>query len=186
MSYLVKSLQKQVVRFGYSLYVKKRMSRRRQPTEFDLLEIYVEEMERLGKSHKLVRLSADDNMAARIGSKLGGKVALEHLQSLTDKCLAHEWLTHTVLNATKYRELSLTTEGWGIVRSRRRKAEALANRSYLKKVSDYIEDRKGLFTALGVVIAFAALFFNFIAKPLALSTLIFDLLVKPITKFLKG
>src|SRR2546430_10766022 len=100
MSYLVKSLQKQVVRFGYSLYVKKRMSRRRQPTEFDLLEIYVEEMERLGKSHKLVRLSADDNMAARIGSKLGGKVALEHLQSLTDKCLAHEWLTHTVLNAT--------------------------------------------------------------------------------------
>ena len=162
------------------------MRRRRQPTEFDLLEIYVEEMERLGQHHKLFRLSIDDGMASQLSSKFGVKIAPEQLQRLTDKCLAHEWLTHTVLNATKYRELSLTTEGWGIVRSRRRKAEALANRSYLKKVSDYIEDRKGLFTALGVVIAFAALFFNFIAKPLALSTLIFDLLVKPITKFLKG
>ena len=59
--------------------------------------------------------------------------------------------------AGKYGQLGLTTTGLGVVRSRQRKAEALANRISLKKVSDYIEDHKGLFVALGAAIAVAGL-----------------------------
>jgi hypothetical protein len=114
------------------------MSRRIQSTEFDLLEIYVEEMERCGQSRTLIRLSVDDDVAERLRSKLGVEITLEQLQVLADKCLAHEWLEHTV-HGGKYSALALTTTGLGVVHSRQRKAEALANRSRLKKVSDYIE-----------------------------------------------
>lgn len=126
-------------------------------TEFDLLEVYVEEMERIGKSRKFVRFSIDDSMAVRIGSKLGFEVTLEQVQALADRCLANEWLEYTSLGAGKYGNLIITTSGFGIVRSRHRQREILAARSFLKRVSDYIVDHKGLFIVLGAAIALASL-----------------------------
>jgi hypothetical protein len=55
------------------------MSRSRQATEFDLLEIYVEEMERQGVNRNLVRLDADDSMAAKLSSKTGKEVSSEQI-----------------------------------------------------------------------------------------------------------
>ena len=127
------------------------------PTEFDLLELYVEEMERLGQSRNFVRFNIDDSMAGRIGSKLGSEVTVEQVQALADRCLANEWLEHTSLGAGKYGYLILTTSGFGVVRSRQRQREILAARSFLKKVSDYIVDHKGLFIVLGAAIALASL-----------------------------
>ena len=126
------------------------------PTEFDLLQVYVEEMEAQGIKHNLVRLDINESLAERIGIEMGSEVTLEQLQVTTDRCLANNWLEHTCLG-NKYQMLSLTSTGFGVVRSRQRKEESLANRSFLKKISDYIEDHKGLFIALGAIIAIVGL-----------------------------
>jgi len=125
-------------------------------TEFDILELYVCEMESEGANRNLVRISVDECMVSAFRDKFGVEVTLENLHRLADICLANEWLEHRVM-AGKYGQLGLTTTGLGVVRSRQRKAEALANRTSLKKVSDYIEDHKGLFVALGAAIAVAGL-----------------------------
>lgn len=133
------------------------MSRSRQATEFDLLEIYVEEMERQGVNRNLVRLDADDSMAAKLSSKTEKEVSSEQIQRLVDRCLANEWLEHAAMGVGKYGQLALTTTGFGVVRSRQRKEESLARRSFLKRASDYVEEHKGLFVALGAAIALAGL-----------------------------
>ncbi len=134
------------------------MAKKREVTEFDILDLYVSEMESQGANRNLVRLSVDDSMVTALREKIGGEVTLEKLQRLADKCLANEWLEHRVM-AGKYGhgQLGLTTTGLGVVRSRQRKEEALANRTLLKKASDYIEDHKGLFVALGAAVAVAGL-----------------------------
>jgi hypothetical protein len=142
--------------------LRKRMSRRTQPTEFDLLEIYVDEMERCGQSRNLISLSVDDDMALKIRSKLGVEIALEQLQGLADKCLAHEWLEHTV-HGGKYSALALTTTGLGVVHSRQRKKAALANSSFLKRGADYVENHKGLFAGLTAAIALVTLLIKLLA-----------------------
>lgn len=125
-------------------------------TEFDILELYVDEMESEGANRNLIRISVDEYMASALRDKFGVEVTLENLQRLADICLANEWLEHRVM-AGKYGQLGLTTTGLGVVRSRQRKKEALANRTSLKKASDYIEDHKGLFVALGAAVAVAGL-----------------------------
>lgn len=133
------------------------MERARPLTEFDLLEIYVEEMEHRGESRNLVRLDIDDSFVARIGSKIEGEATLEEVHRLADKCLANEWLEHTAIGAGKYGRLVLTATGFGVVRSRQRREEFLAKRSFLKRASDYVEDHKGLFVVLGAAMALAGL-----------------------------
>jgi hypothetical protein len=133
------------------------MGRVKQPSEFNLLEIYVKEMERLGETRKNVYLDVDDSIATQIGKAICAKVTLEQVQCLADRCLANECLEHNFVGSGKYGQLSLTATGFGIVRSIQRKEEALVNRTFLKKASDYIEDHKGLFVALTVAIALAGL-----------------------------
>ena len=94
-------------------------------------------------------MSVDDAMVSLITKKLGRTATLDQLHCLTDKCLENEWLEHRVM-AGKYEALGLTTTGFGVVRSRQRQRENLANRTGFKKVSDYIENHKGLMIALGV------------------------------------
>lgn len=132
------------------------MAKIREATEFDILELYVSEMESQGANRNLVRISVDDAMVSALRDKFGLEVTLEKLQRLADKCLANEWLEHRVM-AGKYGQLGLTTTGLGVVRSRQRKEEASANRTSLRKASDYIEDHKGLFVALAAAVAVAGL-----------------------------
>jgi hypothetical protein len=136
------------------------MSRKKEIAEFDILELYVSEMESQGVNRNLITISVDESIASKLHERIGIKVTLDNLQRLADICLANEWLEHRTL-AGKYGELGLTATGYGVVRSRQRKAELLANRSVLKKVSDYIEDHKGLFVALGAVVAIVSLLLKF-------------------------
>lgn len=123
---------------------------------------FVEEMESRGESRKLIRLDIDESMVERINARKGSKINLDQLHKYADICLANEWLEHTVMGE-KYRSLSITTKGLGVVRSRQRKAELLKNRSLLKKFSDYIEDHKGLFILLGAAIAITGLLIKLFA-----------------------
>ena len=121
----------------------------KEPTEVDLLNEFVIEMERVGQSKNLVFLNVDETMANSVASKLKIDANIQKLEHLADRCLANEWLQRTGLGGNPYSSLSITATGLGIVRSTQKKQEALANRSRLKKCSDYIEDHKGLFLAFG-------------------------------------
>lgn len=125
-------------------------------SEEEILVVFVEEMESRGESRKLIRLDIGESMVEKINARKGSQIDLEQLHKYADICLANEWLEHTVMGG-KYGSLSITTTGLGVVRSRQRKTEVLANRSLLKRFSDYIEDHKGLFILLGAAIAIAGL-----------------------------
>lgn len=132
------------------------MAKTKKATEFDLLEIFVTEMEQRGQKRNLIRFDIDEKMAVAVSDKIGIPVTLEEIQKLADRCLANEWLEYSMM-AGKYGQLGLSAAGFGVVRSRQRKQEMLTNRSATKKFSDYIEDHKGLFVALGVAIALGGL-----------------------------
>lgn len=132
-------------------------------SEEDILMVFVGVMEARGENRKLVRLDVDIGMLERINRAKGSNIDLEQLHRIADRCLANEWLEHTTISAGKYGDLSLTTTGLGIVRSRQRKEEANTNRSWLKKLSDYIENHKGFFMLLGAVVAISGLLLKLFA-----------------------
>lgn len=127
---------------------------KKQFSEIDLLELYVDEMEREGVAKNLVMISIDEALVGVFRAKHGTDTTLDQLQKMADKCLANEWLERRAI-AGQYGMLGLTTAGFGVVRSRQRKQEMLEKRTPLKKISDYIEDHKGLFVAIGIAIALA-------------------------------
>ena len=133
------------------------MTKVKQITEFDILELYADEMERQGAGRQQVRLSVDDSMLSALCEKLNIRATLEELQMSADKCFANEWLEHTILGGGKYGYLSLTAMGLEVVRSVQYQKETLEKRSLLKRFSDYIEDHKGLFVVLSAVIALIGL-----------------------------
>ena len=131
------------------------MKRHVTATAFDLLDMFVNEMERRGENKDLVYMDINEQLAKRLADTLRRTITIGDLQRLTDQCLANQWLTQP-FKTEKYLDLAITTDGLGIVRSRRRKKEVLGKRSTLRKVSDYLEERKGLISTIGVVIALAS------------------------------
>lgn len=131
-------------------------------TEFDLLRLYVEVMEREGCNRKLVRIDIDESIVTSLAAA-GFSTTVAQAQQLADRCLANEWLEHTAMGG-KYMNLALTASGFGVVRSQQLRKQQLQNRTWLKRVSDYIEDHKGLFIALGAAIALAGVLVKFLSN----------------------
>lgn len=123
--------------------------------EYALLNNVVEYMEENGHTYKTVHLSVDSDLVLEINEKSKNKFTLEQLQKAADKCLAHEWLQHAYLGSDKYHGLQITPKGIGVARSKKRAEELKANRSVFKKMSDFIEEHKGLFVVLGFLLALA-------------------------------
>ncbi len=137
---------------------------KKEVSEEDLLKVFVEEMEASGLSRKLVRFDINASMVEKINNKKGTNIDLEQLYKLADRCLANEWLEHTVLSGDRYAHLSITATGLGIVRSRRHTEEVLATKTWLKKASDFIENHKGLLLFLGTVIALITLLIKLFSR----------------------
>ncbi|MDW1826024.1 hypothetical protein R7P67_13435 [Vibrio sp. Vb0937] len=125
--------------------------------EYALLNNVVDHMEEHGHTYKTVHLDIDEKLVQEINEVNKGKSTLEQLEKAADKCLAHEWLKHAYLGGGKYNGLQITPKGIGVARSKKRSDELKANRSFLKKTSDYIEEHKGLFVVLGFLLALATL-----------------------------
>jgi hypothetical protein len=89
-------------------------------TEEDILFVFVEEMETRGEKSKLVRLDIDEKMLEKINKQKGSCLNMQKLHSFADRCLANEWLEHTIMGCGKYGCLSITTKGVGVVKSRQR------------------------------------------------------------------
>jgi len=112
-------------------------------------------MESTGSKYKVVTLSINQKLVDEINNTHKTKFTLNELEKATDKCLAHEWLEHTFINGGKYGSLRITPKGVGVAHSKKKAEELKKSRSILKKISDYIEEHKGLFIALGFSLALA-------------------------------
>ena len=131
--------------------------------EFKILNHVIDYMEATGSTYKVVTLSIDQTLVDEINKENKTQFTLLEIESATAKCLAHEWLTHRTLDAG-YKNLQITAKGVGAARSRRRSEEIKASRNFLKKMSDYIEDHKGLFVVLGFLLAVGTLAVNLMRK----------------------
>ena len=136
------------------------------PTEYDILNTYTEEMERQGTVRVALRMNIDEAMVTAIEKRIGKPLSLESLHRMADRCVANEWLQHGCIGVGRYEHLQLTESGFGVARSRQRQDEARRKRSAMKKLSDYVEEHKGLFVALGFLIALGGFLktFSWIAK----------------------
>jgi hypothetical protein len=130
--------------------------------EYALLNDIIDCMEENGSTYKTVHLSINEALVSEINAKSKRVFKLEELQKAADKCLAHEWLTRAYLGGDNYSNLQITPKGIGAARSKSKAAELKANRSIMKKISDYIEDHKGLFLMFGFLIAASTLALKFI------------------------
>lgn len=123
--------------------------------EFKILNNIIDYMESTGSTYKVVMISIDQKLVDEINKSNGTKLSLKELEIATDKCLAHEWLKYTSMGGGKYSSLGITPKGIGVARSKKKAEELKKSRSWLKKVSDYIEDHKGLFIAFAFLLALA-------------------------------
>jgi hypothetical protein len=130
--------------------------------EFKILSNITDFMESSGTTYRAVSFSVDQDLANQINTKHGTNYSVQDLEKAVDKCIAHEWIERRSLDG-KYSHLGITPKGVGAARSRTRSEEIKASRSWIKRVSDYIEDHKGLFVVLGFIVTlatFASKFFG--------------------------
>lgn len=143
------------------LYRKKSINHK-EVTEFDLLRLYVEEMEHRGVSRQQMWIAIDEEIVARLSAE-DFETTLPQVQKLADKCIAKGWLEHNGrVGRHAYDNLELTATGLGVIRSRQLRQRQLEDRGRLKRISDYIEDHKGLFLLLGSVVTISGLIITII------------------------
>lgn len=118
----------------------------------DILRVFYDGMMKNGMSRKLFRKTIDDKFVDTLNSNYNIKLTLEACQTLTDNCLANEWLEHTVIG-TKYGCLRLTTTGFDIIKSKITEEERLENRSIPKRISDYVDDHSGIVALLSFIVS---------------------------------
>lgn len=125
------------------------------PDEFDILAVFVETLEAKGLKPSCFQQPVNDEFVARLNTKHQASMSRDQVHRLVDKCLANEWLERN--DYSEYSSLKITAAGVGVVRSRIKSAEARRNRTFLKKLSDTIDDHKGLFLALGAILGLLSL-----------------------------
>ncbi|MCK7553374.1 hypothetical protein [Marinobacter goseongensis] len=128
--------------------------------EFHLLGLWVDEMEASGSNRNLVSISVNEELKNRLCSEYGVSVEMDEIVRMADKCLAHEWLQNKYLGS-KYLDLFITAGGVGVVRSKRLADSRRRNRSRPKKISDWVEEHKGLTVLIGLILALLTLWFRF-------------------------
>ena len=114
-------------------------------------------MEEKGLTQKVVTFGVDEPLVNEIYESTGIQYSIESLRSAVDVCLAHEWIEKATMGGGNYRSLRITQKGIGVYRSKRLQEIGNQDRSSLKKLSDYIEDHKGLFIVLGFAVTLITL-----------------------------
>ncbi len=135
------------------------MSDNKQFTEFDFLEVFYQEMIRNGNTYKDTTIKIDNKLVEDIYENHNVSLTLNDLKELTKICKANDWLEYGATMCVASYRLSLS--GLGVVKSKRLQKETSQKRNLLKKLSDSIEEHKGLFVLLTVLIAFAVLLIRY-------------------------
>ena len=129
------------------------------PSDIALLYFMVDLLEEKGVTHKLEMFTINESLLSKVNQKFNTQFSLPDFEKAADKCLAHEWIEKITkdLAINKYNNLGITQKGIGVARSKRKADELKANRNFLKKASDYVEEHKGLFILLGSIIGLTML-----------------------------
>lgn len=120
--------------------------------EQSILKYFVDEMEFHGVKFTLIRISFDDETLVAIENKYQVTLNSENKAIILKKLISHEYIQYTYMNAEEFGGMQITPKGLGVVNSLKAKEEQRRNRKTLKKISDAIEDHKGLATFIGLVI----------------------------------
>lgn len=131
--------------------------------EFKILANIITFMEENGVTAQNVRFHVDQKLADEINLKHGTQYTVPDLEKAVDRCIANEWIKHSTLGE-KYKYLNITLKGVGASRSKVKSEEIKISRTLLKKVSDYIEDHKGVFILLGFIVTLITLGFRFLGE----------------------
>jgi hypothetical protein len=131
--------------------------------EFKIMGNFIDFMEANGATSKTVMFSIDQELVDEINAKHNTNYSINDLQRATNKCFAHEWIERISLDR-EYTNLRVTPKGIGATRSKAKSEEIKVSRSRLKKISDYIDDHKGLFVVLGFLLTLATFASKFFEK----------------------
>lgn len=123
--------------------------------EYYFLDLFYQEMLKEGKTCNLIWLSVNARMVKDIYEKSNIRVTEKYLRKMANICFAHGWLKHAACG-DKYRNLQLTTTGFGVVKSQCEQN----NRSIFKKFSDWAKNHGAdFFLATLVALATLVVFF---------------------------
>lgn len=123
-----------------------------------ILSYFVDMMEENGQTYTLTRINFDDVTLKNIQKKYD--VIIEKNKSkLFNKLLSHEYIQYSYIGGgEEYSGMQITLKGLGVINSIKVKQEQLKKRNLLKKISDGIENHKGLATFIGIMLTIITLF----------------------------
>lgn len=120
--------------------------------EQSILSYFVDKMELEGVKYNLVWINFDENILNEINTIYRIDIKTNDREKLLNKLISHEFVQYSYFGGEEFSGIQITQKGMGIVNSLRVKEEQRRNRKTLKKISDAIEDHKGLATFIGLVI----------------------------------
>lgn len=82
--------------------------------EFDILKLFYHEMKTRGVTRDMVFLNIDEKIAVLLTHHLRKPISLEEARTITDTCIANEWLERTTIDPG-YNFLSLTEAGLQVI-----------------------------------------------------------------------
>ena len=89
------------------------------------------------------------------------KYTINDFQKIINKYITQEWLCYSCLGDRNFRNLKFTQKGMGVAISKIKSDELAQSRNFFKRISDYIENHKGLFILLGFLITVATFTMKF-------------------------
>jgi hypothetical protein len=113
-------------------------------------------IETSGVTPESYRLSIDEKLANEINAKYKLTYSVDDLEKAANECIALKWIKRTTYGEL-FTMLQITPEGVNAARLKAESDKQKATRSWWKKLSDYIEDHKGLFTVLAFLLALITL-----------------------------
>lgn len=120
--------------------------------EQSILSYFVDKMEIEGVKYNVVWIDFDENTLNEINTIYKIYIKMNDREKLLNKLISHEFIKYSYFGGEEFSGIQITQKGMGIVNSLRAKEEQRRNRKILKKLSDAIEDHKGLATFMGLVI----------------------------------
>lgn len=124
-----------------------------------ILRYFVDEMEKAGKKQNFIILTFDESLIDEMNKIYSTKITLVSIEQLINKLLSGGYIQNSY-HGSRLENLQITTKGIGVVNSIKAKEEQVKNKSLIKKISDWIEEHKGLVTIIGLLLAFITVMFK--------------------------
>ncbi|MDR9827317.1 hypothetical protein RCJ22_17065 [Vibrio sp. FNV 38] len=110
-----------------------------------------------------VTQTINESLAKDIKSQTGLTFSVKELEGGADICIAQGWLNQSTSGANKYYRMRFTDSGLRVANVQAEKAERHKSLSNLDKLSEWVENKKGIATLTSVLISLLALATSIVA-----------------------